>query len=174
MRENTSDLGSVFDAHVKHEFVDHDVNATMRTMVTEPYLLHVPTLTGGHGADEVRSFYERHFVGKWPTDTQVSQISRTVGTHQVVDELLLRFTHDMPLAFMLPGVPPTGKRVELPVVVVMKFKEGKIAHEHIYWDQASVLVQLGLIDSAKLPVAGVESAEKVLNPSLPSNELMNR
>jgi len=172
MRENTTDLGSVFDAHVKHEFVDHDVNATMRTMVTEPYLLHVPTLTGGNGAAEVRGFYERHFVGKWPTDTQVSQISRTVGTNQVVDELLLRFTHDMPLAFMLPGVPPTGKRVELPVVVVMKFKDGKIAHEHIYWDQASLLVQIGLLDSDTLPVVGAEQARTLLDPSLPLNGLI--
>jgi len=172
MRENTTDLGLVFDAHVKHEFVDHDVNATMRTMVVEPYLLHVPTLTGGSGAAEVRGFYERHFVGKWPTDTQVSQISRTVGIDQVVDELLLRFTHDTSLAFMLPGVPPTGKRVELPVVVVMKFKEGKIAHEHIYWDQASLLVQIGLLDSKTFPVVGAEQARTLLDPSLPLNGLI--
>lgn len=91
-RDTQADLGSVFDAHVKHEFVDHDVDATMQTMVAEPYLLHLPTLTGGAGATEVRGFYERYFVGKWPADTRVSQISRTVGTDQVVEELLLRFT----------------------------------------------------------------------------------
>jgi carboxymethylenebutenolidase len=123
-------------------------------MVAEPYLLHVPTLAGGVGAREVRSFYERDFVGKCPADTRVSQISRTVGEDQVVDELMLNFTHDVPLAFMLPGVPPTGKRVELPVVVVMRFENGKIAHEHIYWDQASLLVQVGLLDSKTLPVVG--------------------
>jgi carboxymethylenebutenolidase len=145
MSDHTTDLGSVFDAHVRHEFVDHDVNATMRTMVPEPYLLHVPTLTGGNGASEVRSFYERHFVGKWPADTKVSQISRTVETDQVVDELLMTFAHDVQLDFMLPGVPPTGKPVELPVVV-MKFENGKITHERIYWDQASQLVQVGLLD----------------------------
>ena len=119
MRDHTethaANLGGIFDAHVKHEFVDHDVNATMQTMVQEPYLLHVPTLTGGAGGSEVRRFYERYFVGKWPADTTVSQISRTVGEDQVVDELVLRFTHDVSLAFMLPGVPPTGKHVELPV-----------------------------------------------------------
>jgi carboxymethylenebutenolidase len=97
MRDHTdaraTDLESVFDAHVKYEFVDHDVDATMRTMVPEPYLLHVPTLTGGVGGTEVRRFYERHFVGKWPADTKVSQISRTVGTDRFVDELILRFTH---------------------------------------------------------------------------------
>jgi carboxymethylenebutenolidase len=172
MGENTTDLGSVFDAHVKHEFVDHDVNATMCTMVSEPYLLHVPTLTGGNGAREVRRFYERHFVGKWPATTKVSQISRTVGIDQVVDELLLRFTHDAPLAFMLPGVPPTGKAVELPVVVVMKFENGKIAHEHIYWDQASLLVQVGLLDPKTMPAVGVEQARTLLDTSLPLNELI--
>jgi carboxymethylenebutenolidase len=168
----STDLGSVFDAHVTHEFVDHDVDATMRTMVAEPYLLHVPTLTGGAGGTEVRQFYEQYFVGKWPSDTKVSQISRTVGTDQVVDELLLKFTHDVPLAFMLPGVPPTGQYVELAVVVVMKFESGKIAYEHIYWDQASLLVQIGLLDPKTLPVVGAEQARTLLNPSLPLNGLI--
>ena len=168
-----TDLGAVFDAHVKHEFMDHDVDATMQTMVTEPYLLHVPTLTGGAGAMEVRRFYERHFVGQWPEDTTVSQISRTVGADQVVDELILRFTHDVELAFMLPGIPPTGKPVELAVVVVMKFENGKIAHEHIYWDQASLLVQVGLLDPTMLPVVGVEQVRTVLDRSRPLNSLMN-
>ena len=172
MHDHTTDLGSVFDAHVRHEFVDHDVAATMRTMVPEPYLLHVPTLTGGINGAEIRQFYERYFVGKWPADTQVYQVSRTVGTDQVVDELLMRFTHNVPLAFMLPGVPPTGKAVELPVVVVMKFKDGKIVHEHIYWDQASLLVQVGLLDPKTMPAVGVEQARTLLDPSLPLNQMI--
>ena len=169
-----TDLGSVFDAHVRHEFVDHDVDATMQTMAPEPYLVHVPTLTGGVGCSEVRRFYEEHFVGMWPADTTVSQVSRTVGDTQVVDELILRFTHDVSLAFMLPGVPPTGKQVELPVVVVMKFEQGKIAHEHIYWDQASLLVQVGLLDPKTLPVTGVDQARTLLDQSVPLNMLMKR
>ena len=168
----TADLGSVFDAHVTHEFVDHDVEATMRTMVAEPYLLNVPTLAGGLGATEVRRFYERYFVGKMPADTKVARISRTVGQDQVVDELILSFTHNVPLDYMLPGVPPTGKHVALPHVVVMKFENGKIAHEHIYWDQASLLVQVGLLDPKMLPVVGVEQARKLRDPSLPFNILM--
>ena len=169
---HTVDLGAIFDAHVQHEFVNHDVSATMRTMVHEPYLLHVPTLTGGAGGSAVRRFYERYFVGKWPADTTVSQISRTVGEHQVVDELILRFTHDVHLLFMLPGVPPTGKPVELPVVVVMKFENGKIAHEHIYWDHASLLVQVGMLDPTVLPAVGVGQAHALLDRSLPLNALM--
>lgn len=169
---HTADLGAIFDAHVKHEFVDHDVHAAMQTMVQEPYLLHMPTLTGGAGGSDVRRFYERYFVGKWPADTTVSQISRTVGENQVVDELILRFTHDVNLAFMLPGVPPTGKPVEIPVVVVMKFENDKIAHEHIYWDQASLLVQVGLLDPTVLPIVGVDQARTLLDQSLPLNALM--
>ncbi len=169
---SATDLGSVFDAHVKHEFVDRDVEATMRTMVEEPFLLHVPTLTGGAGRREVRQFYEQYFVGKWPADTTVSRMSRTVGEEQVVDELLLRFTHDVPLTFMLPGVPPTDKPVELPIVVVMKFENGKIAHEHIYWDQASLLVQVGLLDPRTLPVVGKEQARTLLDTSLSLNGLI--
>jgi carboxymethylenebutenolidase len=170
----TGDLGAVFDTHVRHEFVDHDVNATMQTMTATPYLLHVPTMTGGAGADEVRRFYSRYFVGKWPVDTKVVQVSRTVGRDQVVDELIMSFTHDVPLDFMLPGIPPTGKRVELPVVVVMKFDGGKIAHEHIYWDQASLLAQVGLLDPRHLPVTGVEQAKAVQNHSVPLNSLLSK
>ena len=171
---NPADLASVFDAHVRHEFVVHDVDATMQTMVPEPYLLHVPTLTGGAGSAEVRNFYEKHFVGRWPADTTVSQVSRTVGDSQLVDELIVRFTHDVRLGFMLPGVPPTGKPVELPVVVVMKFEHGKIAHEHIYWDQASLLIQVGLLDPTTLPAVGMEQAHTLLDQSLPLNRLMKR
>ncbi|WP_447973587.1 nuclear transport factor 2 family protein [Nitrospira sp. Kam-Ns4a] len=168
----SGDLGAVFDAHVQHEFVDHDVEATMRTMTAQPYLLHLPTLTGGAGAGEVRGFYERYFVGKWPADTKVVRVSRTVGQDQVVDELVMSFTHDVPLDFMLPGVPPAGKHVELPVVVVMKFEGGKIAHEHIYWDQASLLVQVGLLDPRTLPVVGIEQARTLQDQSRPLNALL--
>ncbi len=131
------DLGAVFDAHVAAEFVSLDVDATMATMTETPYLVHVPVLTGGFGREAVRNFYESHFVGRWPKDTQIQQISRTVGENSIVDELILRFTHDMQMPAILPGVAPTGKRVELPFVVVVGFEDGKVAHEHIYWDHAS-------------------------------------
>lgn len=163
--DGSVDLGRVFDSHVQAEFVDRDVDATMKTMIAEPYLLHLPTLTGGVGATEVRRFYERFFVGKWPADTKVVQVSRTIGRDQVVDELIVSFTHDVPLEFSLPGVPPTGKRVELPHVVVMKFEAGKIAHEHIYWDQASLLVQVGLLDPNKVPAIGAAQAKALLERS---------
>ena len=93
----------------------------------------------------------------------------------MVDELIHRFTHTIAMDWMLPGIPPTGRRVEIPIVVVVQFLEGKIVSEHIYWDQASVLVQVGLIDPEEWPVSGAESARKVFDPaSVPSNKLIER
>jgi carboxymethylenebutenolidase len=158
-------LGAIFDQHIKHEFEDHDVDATMKTMTKEPYVHNVPIVTGGVGYDGVYNFYKNHFIGKMPDDTKVVCISRTVGKDQVVDELILSFTHDREIDFILPGVPPTGKYVELPHVVVMNFKDGKIAHEHIYWDQASLLVQVGLLDPKLLPVTGQEQAKRLVELS---------
>jgi len=164
-KPKTMDLGAIFDAHVRHEFVDHDVAATMKTMAAEPYVHNVPTLIGGDGHAGVVDFYAHHFVGKMPADTRIERISRTVGRDQVVDELIMYFTHDCPIDFMLPGIPPTGRKVVLPHVVVMKFKGGKVAHEHIYWDQACVLAQIGLLDPSKLPVTGAQQAEALVEKS---------
>ena len=160
-------LGAIFDKHIKCEFEDHDVDATMKTMVKEPYVHHVPTLTGGIGYDGVYNFYKNDFVGKMPDDTKIVRVSRTVGKDKVVDELILSFTHDREIKIMLPGIPSTGKHVELPLVVIMKFDgENKIAHEHIYWDQASLLAQIGLLDSKSLSIYGIEQTRKLLEVSL--------
>jgi carboxymethylenebutenolidase len=169
------DLGAVFDAHVKAEFVDMDVDATMATMTEEPYLTHVPTLTGGTGHAEVEHFYRNHFVGRWPPDVEVTRVSRTSGQNRVIDELVVSFTHDREMPFCLPGVPPTGRKVVLPHVVVMGFDDtGRVAYEHIYWDQATLLVQIGLLDPMKLPVAGAEQAARLLDPARPANEMIRR
>jgi len=171
--DNQSNLGDFFDAHVKLEFVERDVDATMKTMTEDPYVHNVPTNTGGVGREGVYRFYKDHFVGKMPADTQVVRVSRTVGKDTVIDELILTFTHDMEIAFMLPGIKPTGKKVELPHVVVMKFEGDKIAHEHIYWDQASVLAQIGLLDPKKLPVVGAEQAKRLLEVSSGTRKAAN-
>jgi len=138
------------------------VDATLSTMTDDPYVHHVAMATGGVGRQGVHDFYKNYFVGKWPADVKVTPISRTVGKDAVVDELVVSFTHDVQLDFMLPGIKPTGKKVELPHVVVMKFENGKIAHEHVYWDQGSFLAQLGLLDPSKVPVLGVEQTRKLL------------
>ena len=145
-QSSTTNLAAVFDKHVNCEFEDKNVDATMKTMTKEPYVYDVPVLTGGKGYDEVYTFYSNNFVGKMPSDTKFAPISRTIGKDQVVDELIISFTHDIEIPAMIPGIPPTGKYIELPIVVIMKFKGNKIAHEHIYWDQASLLKQIGLLD----------------------------
>ena len=168
------DLVAVWEAHIRHEFETRDVDATMETMVAAPYVNHVPTMTGGVGHDQLKRFYKYHFIGENPPDTELVPISRTVGADQIVDELMFKCTHTSEIDWLLPGVKPTGKRVEVPTVAIVRFVDGKVAHEHIYWDQASVLVQVGLLNPAGLPVAGVEAAHKVVDNTRPSNELMTR
>jgi carboxymethylenebutenolidase len=160
-KSSSTNLGKIFDKHVKFEFEDKDVESTMKTMVEEPYVHHVPVSTGGVGYNGVYDFYKNEFVGKMPKDTKIFRVSRTVGKNQVVDELILSFTHDIEIKAMIPGIKPTGKYVELPHVVIMKFRGNKIVHEHIYWDQASLLTQIGLLDPKTLPVKGIEQSEKL-------------
>jgi carboxymethylenebutenolidase len=157
----------LFQKHVDAELAG-DLETTIATMTEDPHLNHVPSMTGGVGRDGVRTFYRDHLVGKFfPPDVKITNVSRTVGLDQVVEELVICFTHTTPMDWLLPAVPPTGKPVEMAVVVIVGFKDGKISHEHIYWDQAGVLVQIGLLDPSGLPVTGAESARKVLNPKLP-------
>jgi carboxymethylenebutenolidase len=166
------DLVALWEAHVRTEFETRDVDATMATMVAEPYVNHIPTMTGGVGHDQLKRFYKYHFIGANPPDTSLVPISRTVGTSSIVDEMLFSFTHTSEIDWMLPGIAPTGHKVEIPLVAIVQFQGDKLVHEHIYWDQASVLVQIGLLDATGLPVAGVETARKTLDRTLPSNGLM--
>jgi carboxymethylenebutenolidase len=167
-------LSLKWDDHVKYEFATRNTDDTLETMVSDAYVNHVPVMTGGVGHDELREFYSKRFIPQMPPDTAMTPVSRTIGIDRVVDEMVFEFTHTIKIDWMLPGVEPTGKHVKVALVVIVHFRDGKLAHEHIYWDQASVLAQLGLIDATKLPVAGVESAEKVLDPQRKSNELMER
>src|SRR6266487_7121917 len=167
-------LRKLWEEHVQYEFSTRNTEDTLATMVEDAYVNHIPVLTGGSGRDELRAFYSKRFIPQMPPDTEMTSVSRTIGEDQIVDEMIFKFTHTIPMDWMLPGIPPTGKRVEVPLVAIVRFRDNKLAHEHIYWDQASVLVQIGLIDAAKLPLTGVESARKVLDPTLPANELMKR
>jgi carboxymethylenebutenolidase len=167
-------LSQRWDDHVKYEFATRNTDDTIETMVVDAYVNHVPVMTGGVGHEELREFYSKRFIPQMPPDTAMTPVSRTIGVDRVVDEMVFEFTHTIKMDWMLPGVEPTGKHVKVALVVIVHFRDGKLAHEHIYWDQATVLAQLGLIDTTKLPVTGVESAEKVLNPKLASNELRSR
>lgn len=167
-------LSELWDEHCYYEFGVRDVDETMRTMVNEPYVNHIPTMTGGVGFKDLKQFYTDHFIFSNPVDIKLIPISRTIGSDRIVDELLFCFTHDREVDWMLPGLEPTGKYVEIPLVAIVCFRGGKIYNEHIYWDQASVLVQIGILDSQGLPIAGSETAKKLLDETLPSNELMHR
>jgi carboxymethylenebutenolidase len=154
-------LIELWDEHTAHEFSTRDTEATLDTMVEDAYVNHVPVLTGGRGKAALRSFYSQDFISKMPPDTTLTPVSRTVGEDQLVDEMIFAFTHTIEMPWMLPGVAPTGKRVEIPLVAIVRFRDGKLAHEHIYWDQASVLKQLGLLTDEDLPVFGIETAQRV-------------
>jgi len=167
-------LQELWEEHMRYEFTTRDTDQTLATMVEDAYVNHIPVLTGGVGRKELRDFYSRRFIPQMPPDTEITPVSRTIGNNQVVDEMVFKFTHTREMDWMLPGIAPTGKRVEIPLVAIVHFREGKLAHEHIYWDQASVLVQLGLLEAGKLPVAGIETARKVLDSTVPSNALINR
>jgi carboxymethylenebutenolidase len=167
-------LNDLWEEHLRDEFTTQDTKATLETMVPDAYVNHIPVLTGGVGHEQLKEFYSRHFIPKMPPDTEIVPISRTIGEERLVDEMIFRFTHTIEMDWMLPGVAPTGRRVECPLVVIVHFRDGKLSNEHIYWDQASVLVQLGLLDGTSLPVAGLETAKKLADPSLPSNHLIER
>ena len=166
-------LSSVWEQHVGAEFAAKSADEAVATMTAEPYVNEVPLMIGARGRDEVREFYANHFLSQIPPDLETIPVSRTVGQGRVVDELILRFTHSIRLDWILPGIAPTGNRVEVPMIAVVQFEGDKVAHEHLYWDQASVLVQVGLLDRT-LPVRGGEIAAQVLKPTQPMNELIRR
>lgn len=139
-----------------------DLDATMATMVADPHLINLASGTGGQGAEGVREFYATQLIGQFfPPDVEFIQISRTVDGERLVDELVIRFTHTTAIGHLLPGVAPTGRRVEMALVVIVGVREGKVAYEHIYWDQAGLLVQLGLLDPSGLPI-GLDTASRLL------------
>jgi len=155
-------LSELWDEHTAHEFSTRDTERTLDTMVDDAYVNHVPVMTGGRGKTELRAFYSTDFIPKMPPDTKLTPVSRTIGADQLVDEMIFSFTHTDEMPWMLPGMAATNRHVEIPLVVIVKFRDGKLAHEHIYWDQASVLKQIGLISDPSLPVFGAETAGTVL------------
>jgi carboxymethylenebutenolidase len=156
-----TDLQAIWEEHCQDEFVTRDVEATLATMVDDAYVNHIPVMTGGSGKAALRRFYAEDFIPCMPPDTALRSVSRTVGSSQLVDEMIFSFTHTTAMPWMLPDVAPTNRKVEIPLVAIIRFRDGKLAHEHIYWDQASVLRQIGLLPGDHLPVFGMETARKL-------------
>lgn len=164
---NQAEMVAKWDEHISFEFSSRDVALTIETMVEDAYVNHVPVMTGGYGHDALRRFYAHDFIPLMPADTSIKLVSRTLGQDQLVDEMIFSFTHTEEMPWMLPGIAPTHRHVDIPLVVVVGFRDGKLAHERIYWDQASVLKQIGLLTDPSLPVFGAETARKLLDPSMP-------
>ena len=153
MRTMAADAAALFEAHMGAE-LNADLETTLATMVDQPHLLNLASGTGGLGATGVREFYATKLIGQFfPPDVEFIPISRTVDGERLVDELVIRFTHTEMISHLLPGVAPTNRSVEMALVVIVGVSDGKVAYEHIYWDQAGLLAQLGLLDPTGLPIA---------------------
>lgn len=165
---------AVWEQHLAAEFRLRDACASCDTMTAEPSVNHVPVLTGGRGRGPLEYFYGKYFIPQMPNDVTLAPVSRTIGVDRIVDEFVFQCTHSVRMDWYAPGVEATGRRLEVPTVVIVDLQNGKIAAERIYWDQATVLAQLGVLDSTKLPISRMEQARKVLDPRLPCNALMKR
>ncbi|PYH84599.1 dienelactone hydrolase [Aspergillus uvarum CBS 121591] len=187
------DLEEIWDEHTGFEFEERSVESTMSTMVQEPYVNHIPTMTGGIGRQKLTDFYANHFIFNNPDDTTLELVSRTVGIDRVVDEFVMCFTHDKPVDWLIPGIPPTGKALRIPFIAVVNIRGDRLYHEHITWDQLTVLFQLGLMPDYlpipyelphgpypqpftnleyRVPGAGSETADKMIDESsVTSNEM---
>jgi carboxymethylenebutenolidase len=139
------EMETLWAEHIKHEFNTKDVEATLATMVEDASVDHVPVHSGGKGKEQLRTFYRDNFIPSWPADLKMQLTNRVLGQDQLVEELHLRFTHSKQMDWFLPGVPPTKRVVNIDMVVVVQFRDGKLACERIYWDQATVLRQVGLL-----------------------------
>jgi carboxymethylenebutenolidase len=167
-------LNDLWDEHLRTEFDAHSADKALATMVENPHVNAVPVVIGGNGKEEVYQFYAKYFLPQIPPDTEMVPVSRTIGQRRLVEEMIFRFTHSIRMDWILPAVPPTGKRVEIAMLVVVLFDGDKLVHEHVYWDQASVLMQVGLLQPKVLPIVGAESARSVLDRRIRLNELLHR
>ena len=164
-------LIDVWEAHMAAEFEHKDADAAIATMTVHPMLVHVPVGTGATGREPLRKFYKEIFIPQMPPDAGTELLTRSVAQNRVIDEFILRLTHTVRMDWFAPGIEPTGRRVVVPTVGIIAFEDGKISSEHIYWDQATVLLQLGVLE-AGLPALGAEQADRLLDPDAPANEVI--
>ncbi|WHI45198.1 nuclear transport factor 2 family protein [Microbulbifer sp. VAAF005] len=164
-------LIQLWETHTEAEFDLKDADAAIATMTENPVLIHVPVNTGATGKEPLRKFYRDIFIPQMPADINLQLLSRTVGKDSLVDEFILHFTHSIRMDWFAPGIGATGKKLSIPHVGIISFSNRKISSEHIYWDQATVLDQLGILQSG-LPVTGSSQCHRLLNSNSPTNELL--
>lgn len=163
----------LWELHLTSEFAHKNTDAALATMTAHPRVTIVPTMIGGDGRDELRTFYANHFLNQLPPDLEVVPVSRTLGDSRIVDELVIRFTHSIQMDWVLPGVPATHRAIEFAMVVIVTIEGDKIASENLYWDTATIMRQAGLLPDPTLPVLGAESAHNMITPA-PLNHLIRR
>ncbi len=165
MEQTPESILAVWQQHTFAEFVSKNLEDALATMTEDAYVFLVPAGAGGYGKPAVREFYGKHFIPNIPADIQAIPISQTIGTDSIIEEAIYSFTHDIAMDWMIPGIPPTGKRVEVAVIGRITFRDGKVASEHLYWDQASVFTQLGVLNGANLHIPGAAGAQRLLEYS---------
>lgn len=152
METTHTHASQLFNAHMQAE-LSVDLDATMETMVANPHLINLGSGSGGVGQEGVRKFYAEQLIGQFfPPDAEFVPISRTIDGERLVDEVVINFTHTHKIGHLLPNLEPTGRKVTMAVVVIVGLQDDKVSYEHIYWDQAGLLVQLGLLNPQDLPI----------------------
>ncbi len=171
--EAEQQLIDVWEAHTAAEFELKDADAAVATMTDDVELIHVPVGTGAKGKEALRKFYREIFIPQSPADFAMELLTRSVGQGRVIEEFLVKFTHTIRMDWLAPGVEPTGRRVVTPFVGIIGFEGTLMCSEHIYWDQANVLTQMGLLDE-KLPVLAGTQCDPLLKKDFAFNELIER
>jgi carboxymethylenebutenolidase len=162
---NRDQMVELWERHTAYEFELKDADLAISTIVDDAIVMHLPTMSGGFGKENLRHYYADVFIPGIPADTTSEPIARSVGDSLLVDEFIMRMTHDRDTPFLLPGLAPTGKTVEVPTVVIVKFRGDLMESERVYWDQATVLSQLGMIDRS-LPCADITEIGRFLRDNV--------
>lgn len=163
----------VWDAHTAADFDQRDADAAVATMTEHPVLVHVPAGTGATGREPLPCFYRDISIPQIPPDVELELPSRTVGQNRVIDEFVFRCTHSLKMDWFAPGLEPTGRGLKVPHVGLVAFENGKTASEYVYWDHATVLLQVGVLGE-DLPVLGADQAARLLDPDAPANALITQ
>jgi len=166
-------LVEVWEAHTAAEFKQKSADAAIATMTDHPVLIHVPVGTGASGKEPLRAFYKDIFIPQMPPDIALELLTRTVAQNRIVDEFVLCFTHTVRMDWFAPGIEPTGRKLVVPHVGIISFDGGKISSEHIYWDQATVLLQMGIVNE-DMPILGAEQADRLFDSTAPANKLIGK
>lgn len=156
--ERQQKMVETWGQHGYAEFGIHDPDAAIATMNDNPYILAVPLGQLLDGRKAVYEFYRDQFLCNVPQSVEMETLQRIVSDTHIVDEFIFRFVHDCEMPWKLPGIAPTGRQVEIAMTVFVGFEGEKIAYEHLYWDHAQLLTQIGLLDLPEAALGGVSTA----------------